>query len=221
MKYLAYYRVSTKNQGKSGLGLASQKSAVLNFIKNEDGELVKEYTDVESGTSTKKRINLLLAIEEAKVNDYTLLIAKLDRLSRNLHFISSLLESGVKFICCDQPNANNFTIHIYSALAEMEAKLISERTRNALAELKLKGVKLGNPQGFSPKARKHSLTVRKENAQNNPALKQAEPIIKLLRKKGMSYNSIAISLNDIGLTTRFNKKYYSTQVKRICDRIEI
>lgn len=140
MGFIAYYRVSTKKQGDSGLGLDAQRAAVKNYTN----DIYKEYVEVESGKNPK-RPRLLAAIEECKKTGHTLLVAKLDRLARNVHFVSALMESKVPFRCIDMPEADNFTIHIFAALAEREAKLISDRTKAALAELKKQGVKLGCP----------------------------------------------------------------------------
>ena len=140
MGFIAYYRVSTKKQGDSGLGLDAQRAAVKNYTK----DIYKEYVEVESGKNPK-RPRLLAAIEECKKTGHTLLVAKLDRLARNVHFVSALMESKVPFRCIDMPEADNFTIHIFAALAEREAKLISDRTKAALVEPKKQGVKLGCP----------------------------------------------------------------------------
>ncbi len=130
MKFIAYYRVSTEKQGASGLGLEAQREAVINHIKPEN--IFKEFTEIESGRK-KDRPILLQAIQLCKEHEGTLVIAKLDRLARNVAFVSTLLESGIKFVCCDMPTANELTIHIYSAIAQDEAKRISQRTKEALA----------------------------------------------------------------------------------------
>jgi len=129
--YVAYYRVSTQRQGASGLGLDSQRSAVLQFIKSNGNRIIKEFTEIESGKNNK-RPELLKAIEFAQQNDCTLIVAKLDRLSRDMNFITALMASKVKFIAADMPEANSLTLHIIAALAEYERKMISERTRSAL-----------------------------------------------------------------------------------------
>lgn len=152
-KYIAYYRVSRKVQGISGLGLSAQKSSVEKYVAGQDGIILKEFTEVETGTNKKERIEIHKAIQEAKNEDAILVIAKLDRLARNVGFITSLMDAGIEFVAVDMPTANHFTIHIYSALAEQEAKLISTRTKQALAELKKKGVKLGNPKNLTSDAR--------------------------------------------------------------------
>ena len=133
--FIAYYRVSTQRQGLSGLGLEAQKSSVLSFLNNRT--ILAEFTDVETGKNDN-RPQLLKAIELAKQTNSTLLIAKLDRLSRNLTFVSTLMDTKMKFICADMPDANELTIHIFAALAQWERKRISERTKGAMAQLKCK-----------------------------------------------------------------------------------
>ena len=164
-KYISYYRVSTKMQGNSGLGLDAQKSAVLKFI-NSDDVLIESYTDVESGKNNN-RPNLLQAIEDCKNNDATLLIAKLDRLSRNAAFIFTLRDTQVKFKCVDMPEANSVTIGIMAVLAQDERERISKRTKDALAELIKQGVKLGSPQNLNKEAREKGVKARMRNARDN------------------------------------------------------
>ena len=138
-KYIAYYRVSTQKQGISGLGLDAQRTDVNRFI-SRGGELVAEYQDIESGKKNN-RPSLINAINEAKKQGATLLIAKLDRLSRNASFILTLRDSRVDFVCCDMPDANSLTIGIMAILAQDERERTSLRTKAALAELKRKGKK--------------------------------------------------------------------------------
>ncbi|NDW09612.1 recombinase family protein [Dysgonomonas sp. 520] len=143
MKYVIYYRVSTKKQGASGLGLEAQKTIVENYTKNSI--VIAEFTEIETGKSAN-RPQLNKALECCKINNATLLVAKLDRLARNLNFITSLQASNIDFVCCDMPTANRLTIHIIAAIAENEAQLISQRTKQALTEKKKQGIKLGNPK---------------------------------------------------------------------------
>ena len=143
-QYIAYYRVSTQKQGNSGLGLEAQRSDVSRFVER-GGTLIADYQDIESGKKND-RPNLIKAIEECKKRNATLLIAKLDRLSRNASFIFTLHDSKIKFVCCDMPDANSITIGIMAVLAQDERERTSQRTKAALAELKRKGVKLGSPQ---------------------------------------------------------------------------
>mgnify|MGYP003392968671 FL=1 len=190
-KYIAYYRVSRKVQGISGLGLSAQKSSVEKYVAGQDGIILKEFTEVETGTNKKERIEIHKAIQEAKNEDAILVIAKLDRLARNVGFITSLMDAGIEFVAVDMPTANHFTIHIYSALAEQEAKLISTRTKQALAELKKKGVKLGNPKNLTSDARNKGVQTIKKNAQNNDRNRQAQSIKGNCNEKGNTNRQIS------------------------------
>ncbi|MCI2230243.1 recombinase family protein [Polaribacter sp. MSW13] len=215
-KYIAYYRVSTKMQGNSGLGLDAQKSSVLKFINDED-LLIESYTDVESGKNNN-RPNLLQAIEDCKNNDATLLIAKLDRLSRNAAFIFTLRDTQVKFKCVDMPEANSVTIGIMAVLAQDERERISKRTKDALAELIKQGVKLGSPQNLNKEAREKGLEARMRNARNNENNRKAQGFIISLYQNGLSFYAITKELNKLGYKTRNNKEFQQNQVQRLYDR---
>lgn len=143
MKIVAYYRVSTKRQGLSGLGLEAQRAAVETFARQNAGEIVGEYTEIETGKRSD-RPKLTEAIAHARGVKGTLLVAKLDRLARNMAFTATLMESNIDFVCCDNPTANRLTIHILAAVAEDEARRISERTKAALQAAKARGVRLGS-----------------------------------------------------------------------------
>src|SRR5215472_18823823 len=145
-KFIAYYRVSTAKQGESGLGLEAQRSAVLDYLNGGRWKLVGEFKEVESGKKND-RPALAKALAACRVHGATLIIAKLDRLARNVAFISNLMESGVDFEAVDFPQANRLTVHILAAVAEHEAKVISERTKAALSAAKRRGVKLGGFRG--------------------------------------------------------------------------
>jgi DNA invertase Pin-like site-specific DNA recombinase len=215
-KYIAYYRVSTKTQGNSGLGLDAQKSSVLKFI-NDDDILIESYTDVESGKNNN-RPNLLQAIEDCKNNDATLLIAKLDRLSRNAAFIFTLRDTQVKFKCVDMPEANSVTIGIMAVLAQDERERISKRTKDALAELIKQGVKLGSPQNLNKEARQKGLQARIRNARNNENNRKAQGFIVSLYQNGLSFYAITKELNKLGYKTRNNKEFQQNQVQRLFER---
>jgi DNA invertase Pin-like site-specific DNA recombinase len=142
-KFVAYYRVSTARQGRSGLGLAAQQAAVHEHLNGGKWRIVAEFTEVESGKRADNRPKLAEALAACRVHGATLIIAKLDRLARNVAFVSNLMEAGVDFEAVDFPAANRLTVHILAAVAEHEARMISERTKAALAAAKRRGVKLG------------------------------------------------------------------------------
>lgn len=217
-KYIAYYRVSRKEQGISGLGLSAQRTSVTNFVKNQEGTIIQEFTEIETGTNKRERIEIHRAIELAKIEGAILVIAKLDRLSRNVNFVSSLMDAGIEFVAVDMPSANHFTIHIFSALAEQEAKLISSRTRLALAELKKKGIALGNPKNLNDEARAKGTQKVKENAINNDRNRQAQSIIVNCKEKGMSYRQIAQYLNELNFKTRYGNQFMAPTVHQLYTR---
>lgn len=215
-KYIAYYRVSTQKQGSSGLGLEAQKSSVLKFI-NDGDLLIESYVDVESGKNNN-RPNLIQAIEDCKSNDATLLIAKLDRLSRNAAFIFTLRDTQVKFKCVDMPEANSVTIGIMAVLAQDERERISKRTKDALAELIKQGVKLGSPENLTKEARQKGLEARMKNARSNENNRKAQGFIVSLRQNGLSFYAITKELNELGYKTRSNKEFQQNQVQRLYNR---
>ena len=142
-KFIAYYRVSTDKQGKSGLGLDAQRKAVVDYLDGGKWTLLDEFTEIESG-KRNDRPELEKALAACKKHRAKLVIAKLDRLSRNLAFIAMLMDRKVDFVCCDNPTATKFTIHILAAVAEHERDAISARTKAALAAAKANGKKLGS-----------------------------------------------------------------------------
>jgi DNA invertase Pin-like site-specific DNA recombinase len=234
-KYIAYYRVSTQKQGNSGLGLQAQKNAVANHI-SDNGSLIGEFTEVETGTRKKKRVEIYKAIELAKANKAILIVAKLDRLARDVEFTSALYNAKVEFICCDNPNANKLTIQLLSVIAEHEAEVISKRIKDALKVKKEKiekgiytnkdgttmkpvdgEVRLGNPNGFGD-YQKLGVEKIKENALNNKNNIQAMDIICSARKEGMTFQAIADKLNKLQYTTRRGKHFNPIQVQRLYKR---
>jgi DNA invertase Pin-like site-specific DNA recombinase len=220
-KYIAYYRVSRKEQGISGLGLSAQKSSVEKYVTGQEGIILNQYTEIETGTNKRERIEIHKAIQQAKNEGAILVIAKLDRLARNVSFVSSLMDAGIEFLAVDMPSANNFTIHIFSALAEQEAKLISSRTRVALAELKKKGVKLGNPQNLTSEARAKGVNKIKENAMTNDRNRQAQSIILNCKEKKMSYREIARYLNELNFKTRYGNQFLAPTVLQLYNRMQL
>lgn len=215
--YVAYYRVSTNEQGNSGLGLEAQKSDAYRFLKKSD-TILKEYTEVASGKNDE-RVELLRAIEYANNNNATLLIAKLDRLSRNAAFIFTLKDTGVKFVCADMPDANTLTIGIFATMAQHERELISKRTKSALAALKAKGVQLGKPENLTLEAMAKGRAMHSKKAREKENNVKATAMIKLLRKDGASLQEIANELNTLGFKTSRNKAFQKTTVSRLLKRI--
>ena len=142
-KWVAYYRVSTQRQGESGLGLDAQRTVVQTFLSGRGGEVVGEFTETESGKKASNRPQLQAAMDVCRKQRATLVIAKLDRLARNVHFISGLMESGVDFVAVDQPTKDRFMLHVQAAFAEEEARRISMRTKEALAAAKRRGTDIG------------------------------------------------------------------------------
>lgn len=217
-KFVSYYRVSRKEQLLSGLGLSAQKSSVVKYVESQDGVIVQEFTEIETGTNKRERIEIHKAIQLAKDENAILVIAKLDRLARNVSFVSSLMDAGIEFLAVDMPSANNFTIHIFSALAEQEAKLISSRTKVALSELKKKGVVLGNPKNLNDNARAKGVATIKENAINNDRNRQAQSVILSCKQRGMSYREIAKYLNDLNFMTRYGNQFLAPTVHQLYSR---
>jgi DNA invertase Pin-like site-specific DNA recombinase len=158
-QFVAYYRVSTDRQGRSGLGLEAQREAVMRHLASHAGELRGEFCEIESGKRTD-RPQLASAIAAAKKAKATLIIAKLDRLARNVHFISGLMESGVDFVAADNPHANKLMVHLLAAFAEHEREQISQRTKDALAAAKARGARLGR-NGADRLAPAHRLVCRR------------------------------------------------------------
>lgn len=209
-KYISYYRVSTQQQGNSGLGLQSQKSMVNAFLKKED-VLINEYEEIESGKNNN-RPELLKAIEQCKKDKAILLIAKLDRLSRNASFIFTLRDSNIEFVCTDIPEANSVTIGIMAVLAQDERERISKRTKDALAELKRKGVKLGSPQNLTNEARLKGIEATIQKALDNENNRKATALIISLKKDNLSYRKIAFELNKNGFKTSMGMEFSGSQV---------
>jgi DNA invertase Pin-like site-specific DNA recombinase len=218
-KFIAYYRVSRKSQGESGLGIAAQKATVALFVKAQGGELLDEYTEIETGTNKRERVIIHQAIQSARKNSATLLIAKIDRLARNVSFVSSLMDCGVDFIACDMPSANPFTIHIFAALAEQEAKMISARTKAALAEIKASGRTLGTPSNLTEIARLKGAHKNRMIARENKNNIQAYEISAQCRASGMTFKQTAEYLNKLNYTTRLGNTFRPSTVKQLLDRM--
>jgi len=216
--FVAYYRVSTKKQGQSGLGLDAQRSSVLSYVK-ESSLIVAEFCDVESGKNDQ-RPQLLQAIEFAKKHQARLVIAKLDRLSRNMTFVSSLMDSHVSFVCADMPDANEFTIHIFAALAQQERKMISERTKKALDEKRRRiGEWRRGAQSFLvAEVSAKAAASNRSRAANNENNCKATELINALVRSNLSYVAIATRLNRAGFLTARGCAFQATQVMRLAKR---
>jgi DNA invertase Pin-like site-specific DNA recombinase len=213
-RFVAYYRVSTDRQGQSGLGLEAQRNTVVDYLKGGAWDLVSEFTEVESGKKSD-RPKLSMAIEACRKHRARLLIAKLDRLSRNLAFIAALMESGVEFVAADMPFANKLTIHILAAVAEHEREAISERTKAALAAAKARGTRLGNPNPA------HALKCMRaaRDAQIQRYAANVLPIIREVQAAGYtSFNAIAGQLNARKVAAARGGRWTHVQVRQILNR---
>ncbi|WP_138994231.1 recombinase family protein [Larkinella sp. C7] len=218
-QYVVYYRVSTQKQGASGLGLEAQKASVISFLGIE-GKTQAEFTDIESGKNNN-RPQLLQAIDYCQQNGARLLIAKLDRLTRNIAFIFTLRDSGVSFVCADMPQANTLTIGVMASMAQHERELISERTRQALAQKKKAGFQLGTPANLTDEATQRGLAVRQQNARMDPNNRRALALTQSMRQAGQSWTTIANTLNKHGFRTRRGKLFQAVQVQRILKLLEV
>jgi len=216
-KFISYLRVSTQRQGKSGLGLEAQREAVAVYLNGGSWELIEEVVEVESG-KRNDRPELARALSLCRVHGAKLLVAKLDRLARNVAFISALMEAGVDFEAVDLPQANRFTVHIMAAMAEHEAGAISTRTKAALAAAKARGTKLGGYrwaiQTVATKGNVESIKVRSAKATKRAA--DLFPVIGDLKTNGaVSLHQIAAGLNDRGIRTARGGQWSAVQVQRV------
>ncbi len=217
-KFVTYLRVSTDRQGKSGLGLEAQRQAVASYVSGR-GEIAAEYVEIESG-KRNDRPQLAGALAEAKRARCTLLIAKLDRLARNVAFIATLLEAGVEVTAVDMPEANRFMLHVMAAVAEHEGRAISERTKAALAAAKARGVKLGwaipGRRDEQRRATRKSAQVTRDNADRRAA--NVLPVIRAIAATGASLRQIAAELNRRGVKTPRGGQWYAASVRNMLNR---
>ncbi len=214
---MAYYRVSTQKQGLSGLGLEAQEYAVLNHLKNTNSELMAAFTEIETGkgaNALEKRPQLRKAIELCRKLGACLIIAKLDRLARNVHFVSGLLETGCDFIAADMPQANKVMIQMHAVMSEWERDQISSRTKAALQAAKLRGVKLGK--------------AGMNNLKNNLAERKSASIafsdklkgqIEGFKLRGITQRAMVNELNQLGITTMCGGKWSLIQLQRVISKI--
>jgi DNA invertase Pin-like site-specific DNA recombinase len=213
-RFIAYERVSTQRQGQSGLGLEAQRKTIERFTLDRGAEIIGRFTEVESGRKTD-RPELLRALELARLTGATLVIAKLDRLSRNEAFLLTLRDSGVRFVACDMPEANDLTVGIMALVAQQEREAISRRTREALAVAKARGVKLGNPTG------KGGAPLWEAVAANADEFAQMlAPVVEELRSQGaVTLRQIADKLNDRGMLTRRGGQWHFSNVRNLLSRL--
>lgn len=221
-KIVCYLRVSTARQGSSGLGLDAQLQAVQHYATSMSFSIISTFTEIETG-KLNTRPELIKALHLAKVTGATLVIAKLDRLSRNAAFLMTLQDAGVKFVAADLPQANNLTIGIMALVAQQEAEAISKRTKEALQAAKRRGKVLGNPNGAAAllkaaRGNTAALSAIKTKADNHAA--NLQPVIYTLKTEGIiSLGGIAKALNERGMLTPRGGTWYKTSVSNLLARI--
>jgi DNA invertase Pin-like site-specific DNA recombinase len=222
---VGYKRVSTRAQGESGLGIEAQESAIHAYARQTGAKVVAMYTEVESG-KLADRPELAKALAHARRSKATLVVAKLDRLARNVAFLSALMDSKVAFVACDNPHANRLTLHILAAVAEAEALATSQRTKAALAAYKARGGKLGGalPQCRNLTAEARAKGIRMAGDASRQAATEAYsdllPTVQTMKGEGLSLRAIAERLNAEGHTTRRGKPWNQVQVSRVLERAE-
>jgi DNA invertase Pin-like site-specific DNA recombinase len=216
-KFVAYYRVSTQEQGRSGLGLEAQRQAVETYLNGGRWMLIQEFTEIETGKGANaldKRPQLRAALELCGKRKATLVIAKLDRLARNVHFVSGLIESGVEFIAADMPQANKTMLQMHAVMSEWERDAISKRTKDALAAAKARGVKLGV---------KGAENLRKVNDQRHSYAQahanKVRGVFLGFKARGLSQRQIVDELNDLNIRAPRGGSWYLPTVQRVLARI--
>ena len=234
-RFVTYLRVSTDRQGASGLGLAAQQAAVLAFLNGGNHEVVAEFTEVETGKKDDQgRPQLAAALAACRLHGATLLVGKLDRLARNVHFISGLMESGVPFVAADMPTATPFMLHIYAAVAEEERRAIAARTKAGLdsikAKIKAEGsytsrqgnviTSLGNSANLDATARMKGAIAAAASvkAKADEFAAQVLPRIRALQAEGLSMNAIAKRLAEAGVKTARGGVWTQVQVSNLLKR---
>mgnify|MGYP003973618837 FL=1 len=209
-KFIAYYRVSTQRQKSSGLSLLAQRQSISNFISQNNGILANEYTETASGVNNERK-GIKTALRLCKEQDATLVVAKFDRLTRSVKFMSEIMDSRVKFKCVEFPEANELTIHILVAVAQNEQRIISKRIKDALAQ---STKKLGNQHHLTKEAKSKGLKVIRNNHVNNENRKRAMAYLRAIDTNNKSLNKMAQELNENGFKTPKGKDFSPMQVKR-------
>ena len=217
-QFVAYYRVSTARQGMSGLGLDAQREAVARYLNGGEWELVGEFTETETGkgaNALEKRPQLRAALELCKRRGATLIIAKLDRLARNVHFVSGLLETGCDFVAADMPQANKVMIQMHAVMAEWERDQISKRTKDALAAAKARGVKLGTAGAANLKP---NVEARQQAA--DAFADKLAGVVAGFRARNLSQRDMVAELNSLGIKTPNGGAWHRGQLCRLLVRID-
>jgi DNA invertase Pin-like site-specific DNA recombinase len=221
--FVAYYRVSTERQGRSGLGLEAQQEAVRRYLNGGSWKLVVELTEIESGKRSD-RPKLAEALRLCRLHGATLVIAKLDRLARNVAFVSNLMESGVDFTAVDFPQANRLTVHILAAVAEHEAKAISDRTKAALAAARARGTRLGGDRGHLANIRMNG-TIASAIARRTKSEARARDVLPVIREieagGSSSLRHVAAQLTHRGIPAPRGGSWSAMQVKRVIDTTRV
>lgn len=209
-RFVAYYRVSTDRQGRSGLGLEAQREAVRGYVAQRAGAVLDEFTEVETGKRSD-RPELAAALETCRRHKATLVIAKLDRLARNMAFVANLMEGRADFVAADMPHADKFTIHIFAALAEEEGRRISQRTKAALAAAKVRGVRLGATG---------AILAERYRAEANAQAVELAPVVIELRRSGVTtVRGLAAALNAKAIPTAGGGPWRAGTVHRLLRRV--
>jgi DNA invertase Pin-like site-specific DNA recombinase len=217
-KFVAYHRVSTAQQGRSGLGLDAQRAAVVSYLNGGQWELVGEFTEVETGkgaNALQKRPQLRAALEFCKKHGATLVIAKLDRLARNVHFVSGLMEAGVDFVAADMPQANKVMIQMHAVMSEWERDQISARTKAALAAAKERGVVLGKA---GPANLRRNIEGRKAAADEFAA--KLRDTLLMFKNAGLSQRAMVARLNELGVHAPRGGAWSLSQLQRVIARAD-
>lgn len=217
-RYVAYYHVSTDRQGRSGLGLEAQRTAVEALLKRSPGTLRAEFTEVQSGKDDD-RPQLREALKLCRLTNSTLLIAKLDRLSRNVAFLATLQQSGTKFVACDLPEASELFVHILAAVAQAEREAISERTKAALAAAKARGVRLGNPRLQPGTSASAAIASKARSDRADARAMELLEVIENAQKLGrVTLRQVAHYLNELGIASPQGKQWHANSVRRLRQR---
>lgn len=213
-RFVAYYRVSTARQGQSGLGLEAQQKAVADYLNGGQWQLVEAFTEIETGKGSnalKRRPQLAAAIAACKKHKATLVIARLDRLARNVHFISGLMEGGIDFVAVDNPHVNRMVAQILAAVAEDEARRIGDRTRAALAAAKARGTILGSHG--------REVLAPRFKAEAEARAQELAPVVLDLRRQGFTVRQVAEHLNAQGVPSAQGARWHPSSVHAVLKRL--